>query len=241
MSLAVEQVARREAELRENPGQVPVRVKVRWEGSVCVPDPAGEHEEKALFSVMTVGDHLLIEEACRYEVDRGDGRPTYHVDFNEVRRLTLKRNLLSWTLNVPVEREGGWITSDSYERVGKVGAPLVEAFLDGFWERSMVTGDEEKTMGKQAAILFGKNSRGVSDACEGVRLYCTMSSQWDKFGIKEEELDNMPYRKYLMLRLMVGYESEAMRRDSAPKTPTGTRIAGKGGRTRPSQGKRIPL
>lgn len=239
--MAAEQIARREAELRENRDRVPVSVRVRREGSICIPDMDGEIEEKAFFSVMTVGDHMLIEEACRYEVDRGDGETLLQVDFNEVRRLTLKRNLLSWTLDVPVEREYGWITPESYKRVGSVGAPLVEAFLDGFWERSMVTDEEEKTMNKQASILFGKSSRGVSDACEGVRLYCTMSSQWDKFGIKEEELDNMPYRKYLMLRLMVGYENEAMKRESVPKTPTGTRIAGKGGRTRPSQGKRIPL
>jgi hypothetical protein len=241
MSLAVEEVARREAELMENPDQVPVRVRVRWEGSLCLPSSDGEKEEKAVFSVMTFGDHLLIEQACRHETEREDGKSQFEVDFNEVRRLTLKRNLLSWTLDVPVERDGGWLTPDCYGRVGKVPAPLIEAFMDGFWARSDINCEEEEQIGRQAAVLFGKNSRGVADACEAVRLYCTMGSQWEKFGIKEDELRNMPYRRYMMLRMMVGHENEAQRRQTRHKEAPVTKIAGRGGRTRPSRGQRIPL
>ena len=47
MSLEVEEVARREAELMENPGEIPVRVRVRWEGGLCLPNEEGEKEEKA--------------------------------------------------------------------------------------------------------------------------------------------------------------------------------------------------
>lgn len=114
----------------ENPDQVPVRVRVRWEGRLCLPHPEGEAEEKAVFDVLTFGDHLLIEQACRHETEREDGKTQSEVDFNEVRRLTLKRNLLDWSLDVPVERENGWLTPDCYARVGKVPAPLIEAFLD---------------------------------------------------------------------------------------------------------------
>ena len=241
MSLAAEEVARREAELMENPGQVPVRLKVRWEEKLCLPDPEGKEEVKAVFSVMTFGDHLLIEQACRHESERDDGKMQFEIDFNEVRRLTLKRNLLEWSLDVPIERENGWLTPECYKRVGQVPAPLIEAFLDGFWSRSDVGVEEEKVMGRQAAVLFGKNNRGVSDACEAVRLYCTMGSQWEKFGIKEDELNNMPYRKYVMLRTMISYENEAMRRQTRQKQAPTTKIAGKGGRTRPSRGQRIPM
>lgn len=240
MSLAAEELARREVELRENPGEVPVSIKVRWEGNVCFPDPEGEIEEKAVFAVMTFGDHMTIENVCRYEAE-DDGRKYTGLDFNEMRRLALKRSLLRWTLNVPIERRNGWLTPESYEHVGRVGAPLIEAFMDKFWIYSQVTEDEERTMERQASILFSKNSRGVTDACEAVRLYCTMSSQWEKFGLKEEELDSMPYKKYQMLRMMVGYENEAMKKQMSTKAAPTTRIAGKGGRTRPSQGKRIPL
>jgi len=225
----------------ENPGQVPVRVRVRWEGPLCLPHSEGECEEKAVFSTMTFGDHILIEQACRHETEREDGKTQFEVDFNEVRRLMLKRTLLGWTLDVPVERENGWLTPDCYARVGKVPAPLVEAFLDGFWARCDVSKDEEEQIARQASVLFGKHSRGVSDACEAVRLYCTMSSQWEKFGIKEDELAGMPYRKFVMLRLMVGHENEAVRRQTRQKNAPVTKIAGRGGRTRPSRGQRIPL
>ena len=241
MSLAVEEVARREAELMENPDQVPVRVRVHWDQGLCLPHPEGDKEEKAIFSVMTFGDHLLIEQACRHETEREDGKPQFEVDFNEVRRLTLKRSLLSWTLNVPVERENGWLTPESYQHVGNVPGPIVEAFLDGYWARSDISKEEEEQITRQASILFGKNSKGVNDACEAIRLYCTMGSQWEKFGIKEEELTNMPYRKYIMLRMMIGHENEAMRRQTRQKQAPVTKIAGRGGRTRPSRGQRIPL
>lgn len=241
MSLAAEDIARLEAELMENPDRVPVRVRVRREGELRLPHPDGEHEEKAVFDVLTFGDHLLIEQACRHETEREDGKAQFEVDFNEVRRLTLKRNLLDWSLDVPVERENGWLTADCYARVGNVQAPLVEAFLDGFWARCDVSKEEEEQIGRQAAVLFGKNSRGVADACEAVRLYCTMSSQWDKFGIKEDELASMPYRKFVMLRMMVGHENEAVRRQTRHKQAPTTKIAGRGGRTRPSRGQRIPL
>lgn len=242
MSLAAEEIARREAELMENPGQIPVRVSVHQEGDLYLPHPDGKTEAKAVFSTLTFGDHLLIEQACHHETKEDTGGKTqYETDFNEVRRLTLKRSLLSWSLNVPIERENGWLTPECYKRVGQVSAPLIEAFLDGFWQRTEVGASEEEMITRQATILFGKNSRGVNDACEAVRLYCTMSGQWDKFGLKGEEVLGMPYRQYVMLKMMMNFENEAMRRNSSPKQTAVTRIAGKGGKTRPSRGTRIPL
>ena len=242
MSMEAEEIARRESELMEDPSKIPVYVKIYREQGLRFPHPEGDEEVKAIFSIMTFGDHLMIEQACRHETEREDGKMVPEVDYNEVRRLTLKRNLLSWSLDEKIERENGWLTRDCYKKhVGQVEAPLIEAFLEAFWMRSELTKDEESVIDRQSSILFGKNSRGVTDACEAVRLYCTMSSQWDKFGIKEEELTNMSYQKYLMLRMMTSNENEAQRRNSAPKNQAVTRIAGAGGKTRASRGQRIPL
>lgn len=242
MSLAAEEIARRETELMERPNEIPVRVRVRWDGNLCLPDPDGDHEEKAVFKVLTFGDHLIIERACQHETIREEDQKTQmETDFNEVRRLTLKRNLLDWTLDVPIERRNGWLTPECYERVGRVPAPLMEAFLEGYWLRCEVSSEEEETINKQASILFNPHSRGVNDACEAVRLYCTMSSQWDKFGLKGDELMDLPFRQYVMLKLMLSHENDSMRKQASTKQAPTTRIAGKGGRTRPSQGQRIPL
>lgn len=241
MSLGPEEIRRREEALRRPKGQIVTRVRVTRVGSLILPRFDGEKEEEAVFKEMTFGDREMIEQACRYETERDDGGTQWEVDYNEVRRLHVKRNLLSWSLNVPIERENGWMTHESYERIGRVYGPLLDAFMDAFWAQSEITEEEVKTIGRQAAVLFGKNSRGVTDACEAVKLYCTLSSQWEKFGVTDEDLAQMPYRRYLMLRTMSQHESEALRRNTAPKNTPNTKIAGRGGRTRPSQGKKIPL
>lgn len=232
-------MARREAALMANPDEISVKVRVYWEGNVCIPHIDGDKEEEAIFDIMTYGDHSLIEQTCRHETEREDGKKQFEIDFNEVRRLTLKRSLMSWTLNIPIERRNGWLTPKSYERIGKVAAPLLEAFLDGYWIRSEITKEEEAIIDRQSAVLFGKNSRGVSDACEAVRLYCNMSSQWEKFGLRDEELAGMSYRKFIMLKMMTNNENEAMRRNNSANKTAPTRIAGKGG-TRISRGQRVP-
>ena len=237
-----EEMARRESELMANPDEIIVRLSVMNLDGLMIPVGGnGDQEVEAKFKMMSFGDYMLMEKVCRYSLEREDGKKTYEVDFNEVRRLSLKRNLLSWSLDVPIERKNGWMTSECYERVGNVSAPLIEAFLDAFWNKSEMSKEEEEEMERQAVVLFGKNSRGVTNPCEGIRLYCTMGSQWDKFGIKEDELNDMSYKKYVMLKQMLKYENEAMRRQSATKKTPQTRIAGAGGRTRVSQGQRIPL
>lgn len=242
MSLDFDGIARHKAVLLRTPDRIPVRVKVRWEGSLCIPDENGENEEEAVFKMMTYGDHLIVEQACRdYESEDGTRRRHIRYDFNEMRRLMLKRSLLGWSLDVPIERENDWLTKECYERVGRVPAPLIEAFLEGYWRYSEISEDDEEMITRQAMVLFGKNSSGVSDAHEAIHLYCNMTAQWDKFGLKDEDLMNMPYRKYIMLKMMIGFENEAMKRQTSIRQAPTTRIAGKGGRTRPSQGQRIPM
>jgi len=234
MSLAAEEIARRELDLLVDPDSVRVRVSVSWDGDLCFPDIRGEHEEFAIFRTMTFGDNMVIEKACSHEFE-SDGRKVTETDFNEMRRLTIKRNLVDWSLDIPVIRENGWMTPESYLSVGKVSAPLMEAFLDGFWKTSEIGEEEEKVITRQATILFGNNSKGVMDACEAVKLYCTLGSFSEKFGIGKKDLLGLPLREYLLLKMMSNHENDFSRRNSKKgKTPT-TRIAGPGGRIRPSR------
>jgi hypothetical protein len=245
MKLTAEQIAR-ELDFRlSSPDKIPVRVRIRWHEGICL--PVEEHEdadgeERAVFKVLTYGDNTVIEHACRFEVDDGDDLSHSEVDVNEVRRLIVRRNLLSWSLPIPIERESGWLTEECYERVGRVSAPLVDAFLDGFEEETMVSSDEEDEIAKQCAILFSKSGRGVSDACDAVSLFCTLGNFAEKFNMDPEKLAALPYRDYLRLRLVTSHEVEAMKRDRARKATPNTRIvAGHGGRTRQSAGIKRPL
>jgi len=226
------------------PDKVRVRIRTSWKSGMCLPDKEGEFDEEAVFAVLTFGDNYAIEKAVTSEHEEDGGRVKVMLaDLNEYKRLLLKRTLLSWTLDVPIERDcNGWMTSGCYERVARLPAPLVEAFLRGFEESVEITDDEERTISRQCAILFSKSGRGVADACEAVSLFCTLGNYWEKFGLDKNKLPQLPYREYLMLRMMIGKEGEAVRVQSKPKPAGGgTRIAGAGGRARPSRGISTPM
>ncbi len=239
--MAAETIARREIELMEKPDQVRVFVRTSMRSGMCLPDLAGEREETAVFHVLSVGDNMALEKACWYEEQRADGGTQRETDYNEFRRLLLKRNLLWWSLEPPIERVNGWMTKTCYARVSRVFAPLVDAFIHEYEKHIEISKDDEQTIARQAAVLFGKHSRGVSDACEAVSLYCSRSSFWEKFGLGRDELSSLPYREFLLLRMMSSHENEAMRRNSQPHKESNTRIAGAGGRIRPSRGIKVPM
>ena len=251
MSLTAEQIAKNELEILRSPDEIRVRVKVSWDKGFCLPDENGEREEEAVFKTLTFGDNYAIEKACAYtmpvakdsELPDGMEMPmqTQH-DIQEMRRLFVRRNLLRWTLDIPIERVDGWMTSECYAMVSRISAPLMDAFLDGFEDRTIVTKEEEETINKQSLTLFSKHSRGVADACEAIRLFCTLGNFWEKFGLDRFDIPDLPYREYALLKMMTAKESEAMRRQSkAAKTVSNTKIiAGHGGKARPSQGIVIP-
>jgi hypothetical protein len=59
---------------------------------------------------------------------------------------------------------------------------------------------------------------------------------WDKFGVgRGVPIHEMPFKEYVMLKIVIGRENESMRISSSPKKPL-TRIASAGGRPRASQG-----
>jgi len=243
MSLTAEQVARREWEAMTEPDKVKVKVRVSQRGNVYFPDPDGPEEEEATFSVFTFGDNHVIDKATRYEEDAGDRGDSITVtEPNEFRRLMIKKNLLDWSLGIPIEREGGWMTPECYERVSRVAAPILDAFLKEFEAKSGITEEEERIINRQSVILFSENSRGVTDACEAVSLFCTLGNYWEKFGLNRDALAYIPQREYLLLKMMIGKESDSIKTKAGRKKKTGgTRIAGPGGRTRPMGGTRIPL
>lgn len=231
-----EDVARREYEALFDPSKIRVKVKVSWWNGMCLPDSNGKFEEEAVFKVLTFGDNHILDKATAYEkeVDGGQGKVTVY-DLNEYRRLMVKRNLLSWTLDIPIERQDGWMTPVCYGRVSKVPAPLLDAFLDGFEAKTVITKEEEEKIVRQSLVLFGKNSRGVIDACEAISAFCTLGNFWEKFGIgKGVPIQELPYKEYLMLKIVISKENEASKVSASPKKPL-TRISS-GGKTRPSKG-----
>lgn len=235
-----EERAKREYEILCDPMVVRVKVPVSWKNGTCLPDSDGKSHEEAEFKVLTFGDNHILDRASSYEVEiKENFRVVTKVsttDLNEYRRLLVRRNLVGWSLDIPIEREGGWMTSRCWEKVCRIPAPLMEAFVDEYDARTSVSKDEEERILRQSAILFGKNSRGVADACESISLFCTLGNFWDKFGVgRGVPIHEMPLKEYVMMKMIIGKENESMKISSSPKKPL-TRIASAGGRPRASQG-----
>lgn len=238
--LSTEEKARREYETLCDPQTVRVRVPVLWKDGICYPIADGTLYEEAEFKVLTFGDNHVLDKACSYDMEiRNEGNIVSKIsvtDVNEYRMLLVRRNLLSWTLDIPIERQNGWMTERCWNRVKKVPAPLMEAFIERYDTRVSVTKEEEEKIMRQSTILFSKNSRGVMDACEAISLFCTLGNFWEKFGVgRGVPIHEMPFKEYIMLKMVIGKENEFMKVVNSPKKPL-TRIAGPGGRPRASKG-----
>jgi len=240
MNSTAENKARQVLQQVNEPDRVRVRVRVSWRNGICLPDKTGDKEEEAVFAVLTFGDNYAIEKAVTYEKDV-DGSTTVQVtDLNEYRRLLVRHNLLSWTLDIPIERDSyGWMTPECYQRVSRIPAPLMEAFVQGFEQSMEITEEEERKISRQCAILFSPTGRGVSDACEAVSLFCTLGNYWEKFGLNKATLPSLPYREYLLLKIMLSKEGDA-NRVKHHHPASSTKIAS-AGRSRPSRGLVMPM
>jgi len=248
--ITAEQNARKQCAELYDPDRVTVRVRTSWRLGFCLPDEKGDGEETAVFTTMTFADSYAIDRATSYEVEigkkisNGEKVMSRVTDFNEYKRLLVKRNLLSWTLDVPIERDrSGWMTPESYKRVSNVPGPLLEAFVRKFEESVEVSEEEEQQISRQSSLLFGKSGHGVADACEAVSKFCTLGNFSEKFGVNRELLPRMPYKEFLLLKIMISKESDALRSQQGPKGGGGpsSKIVGPGGRSRPSRGVVIPL
>lgn len=208
-----------------DPDRVRVRVKVSWLGKICIPDENGETEEVAEFRTMTYGDNAVIEKVTTRKVEIGkrpDGKAVFESaqDLNEYRRLLVKRNLVSWTLGIPIERDqSGWMTPESYAQVSCVSAPLLTAFVSGFEDSFSISSEEEEKISRQCSILFSKNSRGVADACDAIGLFCNLGNFAEKFGINREDLIRVPYLDYLRLKIVMSRESESLKAQTKASQP----------------------
>jgi len=244
-TITAEETARREWDSIQSPDKVDVRVNARWLGNIFLPCGEGEQaseEVRATFGAFTFGDNFVIEKATMKVIHVGDREgEVITQEPNEFRRLMVKKSLLEWSLPILIERDNGWMTSECYQRVGSVAGPLMDALLNEFHKSTIVTEEEERLIDRQCAILFSEHSRGVANACEAVSMFCTLGSFWEKFGINRDNIPAVPLREYIMLKAMMRKEGEALKSKARPKNTGGTRIAGAGGKTRPSAGKRIAL
>ena len=119
-------------------------------------------------------------------------------------------------------------------------APLLEAILEKYEDTVHLSDEEEATINKQASILFAKNSQGVENACEAVSLFCNLGNFWEKFGIDRFNIKKLPYREYVMLKIMISKENSATAARNAAASSKKTGNVSIGGKVQKSRGVVIP-
>lgn len=186
---------------------IEVSVKVKWLGDICLPTSDGDAVIKAVFRRMKFEDSAAIDQYCTTVLDEPDTMVV--TDYDLARLLIVRKLLVSWTLDIPIEREEGWLTDACFKRVVSLPAPLLSALVSKYDKTNNITKEEDEKIDRQSAILFSKNSHGVTGACEAVSLFCNLTNFWEKFGLNYFDLERMPFKKYLMLRIMVGKDSAA--------------------------------
>lgn len=221
---------KREWEILSSPSEVCVCVRVKWINGVCLPDDDGDEIKSARFRIMTLEDNELIGKLSLRK-DSNENK----MDREEMKCLMIRRLLLDWDLDIPIQYDGDWMTKECFNRVMRLPAPLLSAFLDKYENEIRISEEEEREIQKQSIVLFSPNSGGIKDACEAVTLFCNLGNFWEKFGLNKWDMKNLTYREFMLLRLMIGHEMEKHKKQNTPAKKRPTKIAGRSG-TRPSRG-----
>lgn len=175
---------------------------------------AGKSAIWAEFKNMTVGDywHIDSESSTTYTDEKSKHSERFN-DNSVCNKLILKRQLANWNVNIKLEFDHTGCLKDGCLReiMTTVPAPIISGLVDKYKETYVMSDEEEETLSKQVAVLFGKNTRGVSGACEGVVLYCTLNSFWEKFGLNRFDIIRLGYKEYVILKEIMSAENERRR------------------------------
>ena len=167
---------------------------------------------QVLFKTMTYGDYAELEKKSGIIKDKVVDDIIETSDFLEFRKLILGRMLLKWNLGLELKFKDDELTKSCYQRVLSLPAKLISSLVEKYEESFDTSKDEITELDKQSAVLFGKHSHGVKDACEGISQYCVLTSFWEKFGLNRFDLQKMPYKEFIDLRIILKNEADAHNR-----------------------------
>jgi hypothetical protein len=234
---------REEYERMVRPEIIEIRFRISKYETFYLPDEDGEEEIIARFRPLSFDDHNTVYQMAT-KLIRDERAKDYVTitDYMNMKKLILKRQLIWWNIeDIPIEYDGEWIEEETFARVCSLPGPIISRLINEYEETTNITIEEEEIIKRQSTLLFSPtSSAGVNNPCEAVSLYCNLSRFWEKFGLNKFDLKSLSYREYLMLRLMSMNSDEAQRRASkAASTTSNVRVAGKGGKIRPSRGVRV--
>lgn len=209
--MKVDQIVDNEAQYGQD--TVSVRVYVSPYQKTYLPVEEGGEAFECVFKAMTIDDGMALDKLAFTKKTTEKKIDISSVDYFTYRMLLLRKNLLVFGGFIP-ERNNGWIVKDSWEKIKKTNAMILNSILTEYELTTMMGEDEEALLDRQAGILFSTDNGKVMNPAPGVSMYCTLSSIWDKFGISLETLKYMRSSDYAKIRAVMSKESEIMRRDA---------------------------
>jgi len=183
---------------------------------------------KAIFKPITVGvknriDHFIYE-------PNSDNDMRLLMNYDEYKKLSFSCCFKSWNLPIDLEFEDGRLTQKSIDMIEHSIHPRLFDIIAGEFVRlNDISDDETKVLDQQCERLFSKNSKGVSNPAEGIRLYCEASAMAKEFYLSGGDLENLPYRVSTMIRFVAnkGNEIHIRQMDSGSKpSQKGAKVIG---------------
>lgn len=184
-------------------------------------DDENEFVIKAIFKPITLSIRRRIDPFIFDQVSTSDsGNMSMNLD--EYKKLSFRCCFKKWNLpiTVDIDEKDGLVNEKSWKEIEETIHPkLFDSIMGEFISLNDITEEEEELLDQQSERLFSKDSTGVSNPSEGIRLYCEASVFAKEFSISGKGLDNLSYKAASMMRYIAnkGGEIHARQIDSPSK------------------------
>jgi len=160
----------------------------------------GEMLLEVTFRPITVGVKKRIDPFIYEPVS--DTSDQLSINSDEYRKLAFFCCFKSW--NIPIVlpfSNDGILDESAFKIIEKEIHPILfDVVSSEFIGLNDISGREMDLLDQQCERLFGKNSKGISNPLEGIKLYCEASVFAKEFSLSGRNLDELPIRISSMIR-----------------------------------------
>jgi len=194
-------------------------------------DKKDEFVIKAKFSPITIGVRRKIDP---YIFDQLDGDYSHaSINFDEYKKLSFISCFKEWNLPIEVKLDDNRVSEESWEIIEKTIHPrLFDVLMGEFISLNEINEEELNILEQQCERLFSKNSKGVTNPIEGIRLYCEASVFAKEFHLSGKDLNSLSYRVASMMKYVSnkGNEIQIRQMDQSSKSSSKSAKSAKSGR-----------
>lgn len=157
----------------------------------------------------TLIDPFIIEYSTNQDYLRAEGTPMT-IDSDSYSKAVIETCLLDWNLDIEIQRDNiGRLSEKTKNEIYSLYPSIIDSISRDFVNLNDVSEQELAALERQASVLFSENSKGVTNALEGVSLYCEASLFAKEFSLSPDNFDKLPSRIGKLIRFMANKSNEA--------------------------------